>query len=289
MYRRDLLEKHRLPVPATMDEYLRVVRALDEAERGHGIRGTTGQLRAGHYSLTCDWTAWLWAHGGSVFDRDGFFSGGDADGRRGLAYMLDLVRHMPDEARTWTWTASRARSPGRRRHGHLLGRVLPGFDGGDSRVAGLLDAARPPVAAKLRPPEQAGFLEVPHIGHQGGSSICVSRYSRHQEAAWIFMQWVCSKDVSALGRAQRRAAAVRRSTIATRACFTAAKVGPGTTGTSGHRTIENAMGTEPSCRPEIANAIIRPSWAGCWQASIADRLWRPSGAGRQGGAPTRNS
>ena len=81
MYRKDLFDKHGLKVPTTMDEYMSVVKALDAAERANGVYGTTGQLKAGHYSLTCDWTAWLWANGGSVFDKDGFFSGGDKDGR----------------------------------------------------------------------------------------------------------------------------------------------------------------------------------------------------------------
>lgn len=85
MYRKDLFDKHRLKVPTTMAEYMAAVKTLDAAERGNGIRGTTGQLKAGHYSLNCDWTAWLWAHGGSVFGKDGTFAGGDEDGLKGLA------------------------------------------------------------------------------------------------------------------------------------------------------------------------------------------------------------
>jgi len=103
MYRKDLFDKHKLKVPTTMDEYMMAVKTLDEAERGNGIYGTTGQLKSGHYSLNCDWTAWLWANGGSVFGKDMFFSGNDADGMRGLGYMLDLVKHMPPAATTWTW------------------------------------------------------------------------------------------------------------------------------------------------------------------------------------------
>lgn len=262
MYRRDLLEKHGLAVPATMADYLAAVRTLDAAERGNGIRGTTGQLRAGHYSLTCDWTAWLWAHGGSVFDRRGFFAGGDENGRHGLDYMLDLVRHMPPEARTWTWDGqSRSLAQGEAAMAISWGEFFPSFDGVDSRVVGRMEAARPPVEAKLRPAAEAGFLEVPHVGHQGGSSICVSRHSRNPEAAWIFMQWVCSKDVSArsavLGSG---AAAVRRSTYRDPRVLAAARVGPGTTRhfPATEWTIENAMGTEPKLPawPDIANAII---------------------------------
>lgn len=262
MYRKDLLEKHRLKVPTTMDEYMTAVKTLDEAERGNGIRGTTGQLKAGHYSLTCDWTAWLWAHGGSVFSTDGFFSGGDEEGRRGLAYMLDLVNHMPPEARGWTWDGE-AQSLREARAAMALswGEIFPGLDGKDSKVVGLMEAARPPAEAKLRPPDAAGFQEIPHIGHQGGSSICLSKYSKNPDAAWIFMQWVCSRDVAVRSALNGSGgAAVRRSTYRDPRVLAAAKVGPGTTRhfPATEWTIDNALGSEPKLPAwvEIANHII---------------------------------
>jgi multiple sugar transport system substrate-binding protein len=262
MYRKDLLDKHRLNVPATMAEYMDVVKTLDEAERGNGIRGTTGQLKAGHYSLNCDWTAWLWANGGSVFGKDGRFSGGDEAGMRGLNYMLELVKHMPPEAITWTWDGE-AQSINQGRAATVIswGEFFPGFDGKESKVVGLMEAARPPIEDRLRSPEEAGFLEIPHIGHQGGSSICLSKYSRHREAAWIFMQWVCSKDIAArsaiLGSGS---AAVRNSTYKDARVLAAAKVGPGTTRhfPATEWTIHNAMGSEPKLPAwvEMSNDII---------------------------------
>jgi multiple sugar transport system substrate-binding protein len=262
MYRKDLFDKHGLKVPTTMDEYMKVVKALDEAERGNGIYGTTGQLKAGHYSLTCDWSAWLWAHGGSVFDRNGFFSGGDQEGMRGLAYMLDLVKHMPPAARNWTWDGeAQSLAQGNAAMAISWGEFFPGFDGKESKVVGLMEAARPPAEARLRSPDAAGFLEVPHIGHQGGSSICLSRYSKNPEAAWIFMQWVCSKDVAArsaiLGSG---GAAVRNSTYKDPRVLAAAKVGPGTTRhfPATEWTINNAMGSDPKLPAwvEISNDFI---------------------------------
>jgi len=266
MYRKDLFDKHKLKVPTTMDEYMLAVKTLDAAERGNGIYGTTGQLKAGHYSLNCDWTAWLWAHGGSVFGKDGFFTGGDEDGLRGLAYMLELAKHMPPDATTWTWDGL-AESV---RDGHAAmviswGEALPSFDNRESKVAGLMEAARPPVEAKLRSPDQAGFLEVPHIGHQGGSSIALSRHSKNPEAAWIFMQWLCSKDTVArsavLGSGS---AAVRSSTYKDPRVLAAAKVGPGTTRhfPATEWTINNAMGTEPKL----------PTWVDISSRIIPDEL-----------------
>jgi multiple sugar transport system substrate-binding protein len=262
MYRRDLFDKHRLEVPTTMAEYMTAVKTLDEAERGNGIRGTTGQLKAGHYSLNCDWTAWLWASGGSVFGNDGFFCGGDENGLRGLAYMLELVKHMPPAALTWTWDGeSRSITQGEAAMAISWGEFFPGFDGKDSKVVGLMEAARPPMEERLRSPEQAGFQEIPHIGHQGGSSLCLSRYSKNPEAAWIFMQWVCSKDVAPrsaiLGSG---GAAVRNSTYRDARVLAAAKVGQGTTRhfPATEWTINNALGSEPKLPAwtEIANGVI---------------------------------
>jgi len=262
MYRRDLLEKHRLSVPTTMAEYMTVVKTLDAAERGNGIRGTTGQLKAGHYSLNCDWTAWLWGNGGSVFGKDGFFSGGDEAGMRGLAYMLELVKHMPPAATGWTWDEeAQSVSQGTAAMVMSWGEFFPGFDGPQSKVVGLMEAARPPMEDRLRAPEDAGFQEIPHVGHQGGSSICLSRHSKNPDAAWIFMQWACSKDVAArsaiLGSG---CAAVRNSTYRDPRVLAAAKVGPGTTRhfPATEWTINNAMGSEPKLPAwvEISNDVI---------------------------------
>lgn len=262
MYRKDLFEKHRLKVPTTMAEYMTAVRTLDEAERGNGIRGTTGQLKAGHYSLNCDWTMWLWAHGGSVFDKDGFFSGGDEEGMRGLAYMLDLVKHMPPEATGWTWDGeAQSLREGKAAMAMSWGEIFPGLDGKESKVAGLMEAARPPAEAKLRSPDAAGFQEIPHIGHQGGSSICLSKHSRNPDAAWIFMQWVCSKDVAVRSALHGSGgAAVRASTYKDPRVLAAAKAGPGTTRhfPATEWTIDNALGSEPKLPAwvEISNHII---------------------------------
>jgi ABC-type glycerol-3-phosphate transport system substrate-binding protein len=192
IYRKDLLEKHKIQPPATMDEYLNVVRAIDQAERGNGVFGTTGQLRSGHYSLNCDWTAWL--------------------------------------------------------------------DGPDSKVKGLMEAARPPKEAKLRAPSETGFLEIPHIGHQGGSSLAISRYSRNPDAAWAFMQWVCSKDVVARSSTLGGASPVRSSAFKDPRVLENARVGPGTTRhfPAIEWTINNAMGSEPKfpAWAELSNNTI---------------------------------
>ena len=262
MYRKDLFDKHKIAVPKTMEQYMVAVKAIDDAERKNGIYGTTGELKSGHYSLNCDWTAWLWSQGGSVFDKAGMFSGGDEDGMRGLEYMLELVKHMPPAVTTWTWDGlAQSMMQGVAGMTTCWGESFPGYDGPNSKVVGLMEAVPPPKEAKLRSPSEAGFNEIPHIGHQGGSSIALSRYSKNQEAAWIFMQWVCSKDVVArsctLGGG---ASPVRLSAFKDPRVLAAAKVGPGTTRhfPAIEWTINNAMGSEPDLPswPEISNNVI---------------------------------
>ena len=267
MYRKDVLEKHRIQPPATMDEYLNAVRTIDQAERGKGVFGTTGQLRSGHYSLNCDWTAWLWSQGGSVFSKDGTFSGGDAEGIAGLNYMLELVKHMPPAAKTWTWDGEgQSLSQGNAALCISWGEFFPAFDGPDSKVKGLMEAARPPKEAKLRAPSEAGFLEIPHIGHQGGSSLAISRYSRSPDAAWVFMQWVCSKDVVARSSTLGGASPVRNSAFKDPRVLENARVGPGTTRhfPAVEWTINNAMGSEPNF----------PAWAELSHNTIPVELGR---------------
>lgn len=262
MYRRDLFEKHKIDVPTTMDAYMQAARTINEAEKANGVFGTTGQLKSGHYSLNCDWTAWLWAQGGSVFGPDGMFAGGDADGMAGLDYMLKLKEYMPPAVTTWNWDGeNQSMAQGNAAMVLTWGENFPGYDADTSKVKGLMEAAHPPKEAKLRTPAEAGFLEIPHIGHQGGSSICLSSYSKNQDAAWLFMQWVCSKDTVARSATLGGGASpVRLSSFKDPRVTQAARVGPGTTRhfEAINWTINNAMGSEPKLPPwvEISNNVI---------------------------------
>ena len=262
LYRRDLFERLGLEVPSTLPEYLAVV---DEIQHSMAPRifGTTGQMKSGHYSLTCEWTAWLWGNGGSIFDSDGFFSGGDDRGIEGLAYLRELQKRMPPHVDSWTWDGQ-AQSLLQGLAGVTLtwGEIFPLLDDPErSQVAGLFDAAPPPRAAELRLPEQCGFGEIPNIGHQGGSALALSRLSTNKEAAWLFLQWATSSDV------QTRASLLGGGGSPTRASVfddirikQAAGVQAGTTRhfDTVRWTIENAMGSEPGfpAWPEVANNVI---------------------------------
>ena len=255
MYRKDLLEKHGIKVPTTYDDFLAAATAIGEAEKANGIFGTGLQAKSGHYSLECDWTQAVWGHGGSVFNKDKKFSGNDAEGVEGLKWYQELLKISPPNSTASTWDGQfQMMHAGQVALIQSWDEFFPGLDGDDSKVKGLWEPARPLVPKKLRAAADCGFNEKPNAGHQGGSSMALSKYSKNQEAAWIFMQWGCSKEIMTRCTLAGGFAPMRISSFEDPRVKAKAKVGPGTTRhlETVKWTIDNAIATEPHM----------PLWAG---------------------------
>jgi multiple sugar transport system substrate-binding protein len=254
MYRKDVFDKLQLKVPTTMQEYMDVVKAINEGglknDDGTQIYGTVGQWKSGHYALQCDWTAWLWAHGGAHYDASNKAIINDEKAMMGAEYMLELGKYMPPGSTTWDWSGQGdAFTQGLAGVMISWGEFFPGFDVPDkSKVVGLIEAAACPKEDALRSPGECGFDEKPGISHQGGSALALSKYSKSADAAWIFMQWATSSDVqtraSILGGG---ATPMRQSTFDDPRVKEKNKV---TAGTTRHfdvtlDAIMNRMGSEP--------------------------------------------
>jgi multiple sugar transport system substrate-binding protein len=253
IYRKDIYEKMGLKAPATLDELLSNSEAISK-EMGPDMYGTTGQMKSGHYSLECDWTAWLWGHGGSIFGPDGKFTGNDEAGLAAMAYWDKLKKTMPPGVDGWTWDGQ-GQSVAQGVAASMLswGEFFPYFDDPtQTKVSGLCDVAVPPAASSLRTVDQTGYGEIPGVGHQGGSSLAVSRYSKAPDAAWIFMQWATCADTQALITALGGGTGPTRSSVYDDPRVTAnARVGAGTTRHLPivRETIANHMGSEPDLPP----------------------------------------
>ncbi len=263
MYRTDIYEELGLEPAATLDDYLANARAINEAMGDQGVYGTVGQMKSGHYSLTCDMTAYVWGHGGSVFTADGRCALDDAQAIAGLDYLRELQTTMPAAATTYDW-GGQAAAIQQGQGGQVLtwSENFPGWDDpATSPISGLMQAAVPPAAVELRPPDEAGFEETPEVGHQGGSAYGLSRYSKQADAAWVFLQWATSADTqtraSILGGG---AGPMRRSTYDDPRVTAMKGVGAGTTRhfDAMLATIETRMGTEPHLPqwPAIATDVI---------------------------------
>jgi multiple sugar transport system substrate-binding protein len=103
MYRKDLLEKHKISVPTTYEDYLAAAKMITEAEKGNGIYGTGLQAKSGHYSLECDWSQAVWGHGGSIFGKNKKFSGNDEQGIAGLKWYQELLKVSPPNSTASDW------------------------------------------------------------------------------------------------------------------------------------------------------------------------------------------
>ena len=220
-------------------------------------------MKSGHYALQCDMTAWVWGHGGSVFTADGKCSLNDEQGVQGLEYMRTLQQYMPSAVTSYDWGGQfTAFQQGQGGQVITWSENFPGWDGPESAVSGLLETAPLPAAAALRPAAEAGFEETPEVGHQGGSTYCLSRYSKNADAAWVFLQWATSADTqtraSIIGGG---ASGMRQSTYDDPRI--AEKKQKGIEGTTRHfdtmlEVINTRMGTEPHLPqwPSIATDVI---------------------------------
>ncbi len=262
IYRKDIYEKFGLKAPTTLEElYINSKTITDEM--GPTMYGTTGQMKSGHYSLECDWTAWLWGHGGSIFGPDGKFTGNDEQGLAAMEYWTKLKATMPPGVDGWTWDGQ-GQSVAQGVAASMLswGEFFPYFDDPNStKVSGLCEAVVPPQAISLRTVDQTGYGEIPGVGHQGGSSLAVSRYSKNIDAAWVFMQWATCADTQALITSLGGGTGPTRASVYDDPRVVAnARVGAGTTRHLPvvRDTIANHMGSEPDLPEwaEISNDTI---------------------------------
>jgi multiple sugar transport system substrate-binding protein len=262
-YRQDIYDEMGLKPATTMEEYMANAKAINDAMAGSGTYGTVGQMKSGHYALECDMTIYLWSHGGSVYTADGQCSLNDAAAITGVDYMRELQQYMPAAVTSYDWGGQfTAIQQGQGGQVITWGEDFPGWDDPvSSKVSGLMTPAPLPANAAQRKPEEAGFEEIPDLGHQGGSTYCLSKYSKVADAAWVFLQWATSSNTQTLASVIGGGASpMRQSTFDDPRVKEMEVVGAGTTR---HfplmlETIQNRMGTEPHLPqwPLIATDII---------------------------------
>ncbi len=266
MYRQDIFDELGLDVPTTLDEYMEVVKAINEAKAPE-VYGTTAQWKSGHYALECNMTCWLWAHGGSIFGQNEEPAINDEVAVQAMEYMMELGNYMPPGATTWDWSGE-ADSFTQGLAGVYIswGEFFPSFDDPEkSKIVGLAEPAACPQPMALRTKDETSFDETPGVSHQGGSSLAISKFSKNREAAWIFLQWATSSDIttraSLLGGG---ATPIRRSNFEDPRIKENNRVVAGTTRHFDVTldAIMNRMGTEPHL----------PAWASLSVDSFAVEL-----------------
>lgn len=260
IYRRDVLEELGLAVPRTLAEFLQVAAAIHE-EKAPAVYGAVGEWKAGHYALECDMTHWLWSHGGSIFGPGERPAIADERAVAAMEYMLELGKFMHPKTNAFDWDGqSDCFTRGEAGIMVSWGQSVPGIESAPfSRVAGLFDVAPCPAPLALRRPEECSFGETPGVSHQGGSCLALSRYSRQRDAAWLFLQWATSSDITTraciLGGG---ASPVRQSNYEDPRVLARERAAEATTRHFGvvKDAILHRMGTEPQRLPAWASLAV---------------------------------
>jgi len=205
-YRRDLLDRYKLPPPRTWQQMVDSAQKIvtEEAKTGIRLNGFSGQFKQ-YEGLVCDMMEYILSNGGEIVNSE--------SGKSGLSERpaLEAVRFVREE---------------------IIGKVAPAgvltyqepesldvFIQGTSvfhrnwpyawEVSNNPDRSR--VAGKV------GITKLPHFdGNRsystlGGWQVGISSYSRNKEAAWTFVQFLTSERVQKIlalkaGRAPTRKA-----------------------------------------------------------------------------------
>ena len=124
----------------------------------------------------------------------------DAQAVTGVDYMRELQQYMPAAVTTYDWGGQfTAILQGQGGQVMTWGEDFPGWDDPDnSKVSGLMQPAPLPANAAQRSRKRPGFEEIPDLGHQGGSTYCLSKYSKVADPAWVFLQWATSSNTQTL-------------------------------------------------------------------------------------------
>jgi trehalose/maltose transport system substrate-binding protein len=186
-YRKDLLEKHDRPVPATYAELAETARAIQEAERSQGHPDLWGFVFEGnaYEGLTCNALEWIDAYGGGTIL--------DANGRITVANPKAAMALT--EAASWIGT--------------ITPPLVTRFVEEDARITfqlgnavfmrnwpyawALLNAADSPVKDRVGvAPLPKGGDDGRHSAVLGGWQLAVTRYSKAQEAAIDLVTYLTS-------------------------------------------------------------------------------------------------
>jgi len=179
-YRKDILEKHGIPVPGTYEELLRACTIIKEKER---IGGLTSRGQAGH-QVTAAWLFHLSPYGGEVFDADWNPAFQKAPSLEALKALKHIVDTGPAGIPSFGF-----------------GEMLNAFLQGDAAMYLDATAVFGPVrdTTKSKIAGKVGYAIHPkaatYSGETGGFGLAVPANSANKEAAFLFIEWFTSKAV----------------------------------------------------------------------------------------------
>ena len=185
-YRKDLLEKHGLQVPATYGDLVAEALTVQEAERAGGAHDLWGLVFEGnaYEGLTCNALEWVDAYGGAILADDGRIVIDDPRAALALAQAASWVGTIAPP-RVTRFVEEDARIT------FQLGNAV--FMRNWPYAWALLNADNSPMKGKVGiAPLPSGGAGGKHSSVLGGWQLAVSRYSKAQDAAIDLVKYLTS-------------------------------------------------------------------------------------------------
>lgn len=178
IYREDLLKKAGVGVPKTLDEMMDISKKLNSPPSVYGntVQGTIGGAGAN----TWNWYPFLFSYGGDILDESGKPVINSPEAVEALQYYVDLYECCsPEESVNWDNS-----SPYEPMLAGKLAMLVTDADTYPQVVEG-----KYPIGIAKMPAGPAGSKPL-----AGSWSYSISEFSDDQEAAWLFMQYLVSKE-----------------------------------------------------------------------------------------------
>ncbi|MCP4398634.1 MAG: extracellular solute-binding protein [bacterium] len=181
-YRKDLFEQYDLKVPETYDEVREISKFF--YENVDGVYGLTMRGASGHQA-TAGWLTHANPYGAKVFDENWEPIFDSPESIEALYFLKDVVKYGPPGIPGFDVSAAD--------NSFLLGQAAMQID--HDKIAGLSnDPKQSKVVGKV------GFARHPgqkiHSTETGGFGIGIPTNARSKGAAFLFIQWITSKEMS---------------------------------------------------------------------------------------------
>lgn len=184
-YRKDLLEKAGLEVPKTMDELEAAAKAIKE--QNPGVAGFVA--RTGKSAAVTQFSSFLYSFGGDFIGKDGKANINSPEAKKAYAFYGGLIHNYgPENVSTdMSWSEAMAI-------------FTQGGAGLYTEADSLYKNATDPANSKVA--DTVGFAPMP-AGKSGSKAynvpswaLGVNEASGHKDAAWKFIQWATSQDMT---------------------------------------------------------------------------------------------
>jgi multiple sugar transport system substrate-binding protein len=178
IYRKDVLKKAGAEVPKTLDEMKALSEKINDPPNlyGNTVQGTVGGAGAN----TWNWYPILFSYGGDILDESGKPVINSPEAVQALQFYVDLYKCCsPKESVNWDNSA-----PYEPILGGKLAMLVTDADTYPQVVKG-----KYPIGIAKMPAGPAGAKPL-----AGSWSYSISKYSKNKEAAWLFMQYIASKE-----------------------------------------------------------------------------------------------